>query len=493
MAVTYEVPLSYTINVSLSSTLSGLADFNTNSIAIFTNEKAGFSESYKAYITPSAIESDFSTGSLTALMGSALYTPVPNFRTGGGYLYIFPFDGVDATAGTLETVALSANIANIQSITNGVLNLTIDGVATQIENLNFTTVQSLADIVTVLQAQNLDVNIEATADNKIKFTSRRYGVDGGVTIATATGSDGTDLYGANYLDGASAVVVAGVNASGQTLAQAVKQAQQQVYFGGVLTTQKLDNDSVIANATAIQSMDCTYYECVTSLKNISVLGQAIKSAGLTKTRLLAYSMGADMAKQAVATYATIAKSVNYSGTDTSNTLNLKTLTGIQPDTGLNDTYVLNAQTYGVDIYANTGGLSVVYSNDNGAYTDEVEANLWLKKAIEVAGFNYLRQTNTKIPQTESGMTGLKNAYTQVCVRGVNNGSFGAGEWNSAIPFGDPEDFAQNITNQGYFIYSIPVSQQPQTDREARKAPVVQIALKRSGAIHFSDVIVNIER
>jgi len=164
-----------------------------------------------------------------------------------------------------------------------------------------------------------------------------------------------------------------------------------------------------------------------------------------------------------------------------------------PDSGLNDTYLVSAQTNGVDIYGNTGGLSVVYSNDNNGFTDEIEADLWLKKALEVAGFNYLRQTNTKIPQTESGMTGLKGAYAQICERGINNGSYAPGTWNGAIPFGDPEDFLTNIENKGYYIYSIPLSQQAQTDREARKAPLVQIALKRSGAFHFSDVIVNIQR
>ena len=40
----YQVPLSYTINVSLSALPAGLAAFNTNSIAIFSNEAAGFSE-----------------------------------------------------------------------------------------------------------------------------------------------------------------------------------------------------------------------------------------------------------------------------------------------------------------------------------------------------------------------------------------------------------------------------------------------------------------
>lgn len=493
MAVTYEVPLSYTISVSLSGVPAGIADFNTNSIAIFTNEPAGFVETYKAYITPSSVSTDFGASSLTYLMANALYTPVPNFRSGGGYLYIFPFSGVNATAGTLTTTNISANVDNFKSVTNGVLNLTIDGQATQVEGLNFSNIQTLADIVTVLQNQNLDVNIAAT-ENSIVFTSRRYGTDAAVTIAAASDAgEATDLYGATYLNGTEATPVSGTNASGQTLAQAVQAAQQQVYFGGVLTTQYCDNDTVQANAAAIQSLDCDYFDVTTSLKNIANLGADIKAAGLGKTRTLAYSMGAQEAKVAIATYASWAKSVNWDGVDTAMTMNLKTLTGCSPDTGLNDTYLLSAQTNGVDIYGQTGGLGMVYSNDNNGYTDDIEFQLAFKKKLEVAGFNYLRQTNTKIPQTEEGMTGLKNAYRQVCEQFVRNGAIAPGTWNTAIPFGDPEDFKRNIEETGIYIYSIPISQQSQSDRETRKAPLVQIAVKCSGAIHFSDVQVTIER
>ena len=490
----YQVPPSYTVSVSLAATPSGLADYNTNSIAIFTNDPAGFSEAYQAYMTPNAVGTDFGTDSLTYAMANALFTPVPNFRTGGGYLYVFPFKGVNATSGTLTTADISANVTNFKSVTNGVLNLTIDGTVTQVEGLDFSTVQTLADIVTVLQNQNLDVYIEATEDNKIKFTSKRFGTESAVTIAAASDTDdATDLNGATYFNGSEAIPVTGTNASGQTLAEAVAAAQQQVYFGGVLNTQYCDNATVQANAAAIQALDCDYFEAITSMKNIALLGKDIKAAGLGKTRSLVLSNGAKEAKVAIAAYATIAKSVNRKGSNTANTMNLKTLTGCLPDNGLSDTYVLSAQTNGVDIYANTGGLSVVYSNDNNGFTDDIEFQLWFKLAQMVAGFNYLRQTNTKIPQTESGMNGLKNAYAQICEQAVTNGSVAPGTWSQSIPFGDPEDFSRNIQEKGYYIYSAPISQQAQTDREARKAPVVQIAVKCSGAIHFSEVIINVQR
>ena len=138
-------------------------------------------------------------------------------------------------------------------------------------------------------------------------------------------------------------------------------------------------------------------------------------------------------------------------------------------------------------------FEMVFAIVNNGYTDDIENQLWFKKTIEIAGFNYLRQTNTKIPQTEQGMTGLKNAYAQICEQGIKNGMIGAGAWNTAVPFGDPETFKRNIAEKGYYVYSMPIVEQSQAEREARKAPVCQIAIKLSGAFHFSEVIITVER
>jgi len=488
--MTYQVPLSYSINVSLSALPQGLAEFNKNSIAIFTNEPAGFIDLYKAYITPVPVATDFGSDSLTNKMANALFKPVPNFRTGGGMLYIFPFKGTDATYGNFITADLTNNLSNFQNLENGALSITINGTTQIVTGIDFSNVQSIADIAQVLQNLNLDINVVANAGT-IEFTSKLAGASSNILINTISEADVIDISSATYLDATNGLSTAGINSSGETLADVVPTALEQVYFGGVLTTQITDNDTRLANANAIQALDCVYYDSIQSMKNISNIGSTIKSAGLGKTRTLAYSN--DNNKEAIATYASIAKSVNYKGSNTANTMNLKTLTGIVGDTGLSDTYLLNAQANGVDVYGNTGGLSVVYSNDNNGYTDDIENQLWLKKALEVAGFNYLRQTNTKIPQTESGMTGLKNAYAQVCEQAIRNGVIGAGAWNGSIPFGDSEDFVRNISERGYYIYSIPVALQDQTEREARKAPLIQIALKFSGAFHFSDVIVTIQK
>ena len=72
---------------------------------------------------------------------------------------------------------------------------------------------------------------------------------------------------------------------------------------------------------------------------------------------------------------------------------------------------------------------------------------------------------------------------------MNNGELAPDVWGSSETFGDPQTVLNNIAANGYYVYSQPVAQQSQSARNARQAPLVQIALKRAGAIQSSNVIV----
>ncbi len=494
--MTRTVPLSYTINVSIATAPAGLGEFNTNTVCLFTNEQPLSVEPYIWAVNTQDAINEYGTNSLTAKMAQALFTPVPNLRSGNGQVLIFPYTATNATAGSTTTVAITTTVLTaLKLVSAGDLTITIDGTDYTASGMNFTQVSTVNDVVTILKNQYLDCDITVVDTNKIKFTSRNYGTTSAVALKATTGGAGTDLYGSSYFDGANQVTATGTAQTGTTLAEAIAQAEEVGYFGGVLTTQIMDNAGVTAAAAAIQAKDHVYFEGIQSLKNIGTLGSAIKAAGLKKTRLLAKTdEGAEVCKTAIATYATIAQSSNYSGADTALTMNLKELTGIKPDGNINSTYYNLAKQSGVDIYATTEGLSCVYSFDNGYYTDDATNLLWLKKALEVSGFNYLKETNTKIPQTETGMVGLKNAYETRCIQGVRNGVIGVGlKWNDSIPFGDPEEFQRNIEEKGYYIYSLPIAQQSQTEREERIAPLLQIAIKLSSAIHSSNVVVQVQR
>lgn len=491
-----QIPLTNTVNVTVTGTPQGLGEFNTNSICLFTNEQPLSVEPYIWAVNAQDIINEYGSDSKTAKMAIALFSPSQNLRTGNGQVLVFPYNGVDATFSTAITVAIDeAKIGTIKTVANGQLTINIDGQDYIANNLNFSAISQIDDIVTVLQSIGLDCDIAVVETNKIQFKSRLAGATGNVTLKATENATGTDIYTANYLDGANAMVLTGTNTSGSSLVDAIPQAEEVGYFGGIITSQICDNATIVANATYIETTDHIYFEGMTSLKNIANLGASIQSATLTKTRLIAYSMGGGIGtKRAVSAYTTVAQSSNYSGDNTALTMNLKELTGIEPDANLSQTYYNLAKLHGVDIFGSTEGLSCVYSFTNGDYTDEVTNTLWLKKALEVSGFNYLRKTNTKIPQTEAGMTGLKNAYETRCIQGVRNGTIGVGlEWADSVPFGNPEDFLRNIREKGYYIYSLPIAKQQQAEREERIAPVVQIAVKLSGAIHRSNVIVNIQK
>lgn len=488
-----EIALTNTANITLASVPSGVAEPSINSIALFTIESPSQTGAYSAHVSSDTVETLYGSSSLTYKMAQAIFSQTPNLRTGDGTLYVVPYVGTSATSATWTSPNLSTNLTNIKAVTNGSLKLTLDGgSAVEITGLDFSSVSNFNDVATILNGAGFDMFVEATT-NGIKFTSKRVGSESSISFSAATA--GTDLADSSYLNGTGGTVVAGVDSTSQeTLAEAVTRMKDVISFGGVLTTQILDNADITAHAVTIQGYNMLWLEGTCSLENISILGNAIKAGGYTHTHAIAYSNGLAEMKCSVAAALSRALSVNWAGTNTANTLNLKQLATVQPDLNLNQTYYGQAKQYGVDLYGSTQGYSCYYSFDNGAYVDEIVMNMFLKSKLEVGIFNALATTNTKVPQTEAGVAVVKSAIQNIVIQGVRNGYIAAGKWNSlSNRFGDLEDFDANIAQHGYYIYSQPVAEQSQADREARKCPLIQVAVKRSGAIHSVSGEVILER
>lgn len=488
-----EIALSNTANITLASVPSGVAEPSINSIALFTIDTPSQTGAYTAHVSSDTVEQLYGTSSLTTKMAKAIFSQTPNLRTGDGTLYVIPYVGTSATSATWTSPNITTAISTFQAVTNGSLKLTLDGgTAVQVTGLDFSNVTTVADIAAVIAGAGFDMFVEATSTG-VKFISKRVGSESSISFSSA--SAGTDIGGSAYLNGSGGTVVAGVDSTSQeTFAEAVTRMKDTISFGGVLTTQMLDNADILANAATIQTYNMLWLEGTCALANIAVLGDSIKSAGDTHTHIIAHSNGLEEMKCCVAAALSRALSVNWAGTNTANTLNLKQLATIQPDLNLNQTYYGQAKQYGVDLYGSTQGYSCYYSFDNGAFIDEIVMNMFLKSKLEVAIFNALATTNTKVPQTEAGVAVVKSAIQNVLTQGTKNGYIAAGKWNSpANRFGNVEDFDANIEQHGTYIYSQPVAQQAQADREARKCPLVQVAVKRSGAIHSVTGEVILER
>lgn len=483
------LPVSNIINVTITNTPSGLSERNVNSVALFTTETPSNLETYGVYINASQVIEQYGTGSVTAQMANAIFAQAPNIRTGDGRLVVIPLQSaVSATAGDVETTDISANLANIILVDDGDLEVTVNGTAYTLTGLNFTNSTTFADVASVVNNALLEAVVTDIA-NGLKFTSKKVGTSSTVTFGAVSGGTGTDLAAVGYFDSASSTSTAGANATGETLLEGITRTSGLVGYTGVITNLDMEDTVLDATADGIQAQDLLFVHHLASTQDIAGIATTIKDATNTKTRLVLYTDSISEANLTKSAYTGRAFSTNFSGSRTAQTMNLKSLAGVTPDSGITQTLYTNADTAGVDLYVSYDGVASVFSSSGNDFFDNPYSDLALKFALEAAGFNFLRQTNTKVPQTESGMNGLKNAYAQVAERFVTAGVIAPGSWTSSERFGDPEIFDQNILDRGYYIYSLPIAQQSSVEREAREAPLVQIAIKRAGAIHTSDVIV----
>ena len=293
-------------------------------------------------------------------------------------------------------------------------------------------------------------------------------------------------------------------ASGMTLTQAISVLQPQIYTGGYIyadanvatvpstgafSVADVESASTLVNSFVTKAL---FFAPTASINDLygSGLCATISGASQQQTRLLIHTAGVLTARKFAAGYAARLFGTNFNGSNTTITMNLKQIVGIGADTGINETIAAQCQTVGVDFYALVQGLPEVVSTGGNGYSDNVYNLTWLLNALQVATFNTLGTTSTKIPQTETGMNTIKSSVAQVLNQAVANGFLAPGTWTGAL-FGNPASLATNIQQFGYYVYSQPVSQQIQSDRAKRIAPLVQIAIKYAGAIQSVNGIIYI--
>lgn len=284
----------------------------------------------------------------------------------------------------------------------------------------------------------------------------------------------------------------------ESLSDALNRVKAQIYFGGWMTNKKAEAEEVIAAAQLNETLESIYLLGSGDSADFTAetgLFDKVSKLSLSRTKLLYYgdsTENLDNMRGFVAAYAGRGFSVNFAAQNSTITMNLKDLVGVSPDSTVTEAIYQNAEQLGVDMYVAYNGLPKIVSNGNPLYFDDIYNRLWFELTMRVELFNALATTSTKIPQTETGMNNLKSAARAVCQRGVYNGFMAPGTWNGTDTFGDQDDFYRNIEDFGFYVYSAPVSQQSQSERETRVAPVVQVACKQAGAIHKMNLIINFE-
>lgn len=446
------------------------------------------------------------------------------------------------TAGTATTSLITP--ANFEEITDGCFTISINGATAQeITDLDFTAVSSVEDIASIINAAltgatctAVDDTLVFTSDtkgegssiaitagetgtnvvgefgtintvqgvnaigvtcevydlNQIKFTSTSTGASSSVLVSSNT--TGTDLTADVYLGTLAYVQGQAAYTGRERLIDAIIRTRAQLYYHCVVPCLTLGDDEIIAASNYIQTetMILAIADNDLTCCDDGNLFSRIANRSNHKTRCFAYfSDDIQDARNMASAYMGRGLCVNFEGSGTTLSMQLKALATIEPDPNITETLFQKAKKVGADLYCSIYGVNSAISNGANEFFDNVYNDNWLYVALQVAGFNALRYANTKIPQTNIGVDALVTAYKQVLEQGVRNGAFAPGEWTLTFPFGDPELFAQNVRTFGYYVYPEPLAEQSQQSRDSREAPFISMAVKRAGAMHTSAVVVYI--
>lgn len=451
-------------------------------------------ERLRSYTTVDSVAGDFGVSSPEYAAAQLYFSQSPKPKT-----LMVGRVALEATPAILTGGVLSdaqKAIAEWNTITDGSLQVRIDGSAVQVDGLDFSAETNLNGVAS-------KITEKSTAQG---FTCRYDGVgfiletaDKGATkkIAYATtASTGTDLSEKLLLTQTTALSVAD-GTDGETLLEALTDAADKsaAWYGLAVATEKtFTNDELLAVAQFIEATTPARVFGITETNGnvlsavyTNDLASLMKKNNLQRT-LVTYSQN----KNSVCSIFGRAFSVNFNANRSVITLMYKQEPSVVAET-LTETQAGVLESKNCNVFVNYSNDSAIIQQGkvaNGAFFDEIHGLDWLADAMQNAVWNLLYQSKTKIPQTDDGQNQILNACAAVCQEGVRNGLIAAGTWNSD-GFGELER-GQYLTD-GYYLYSEPMADQDQSEREQRKCPPIQIAVKLAGAIHTVDVQVSVNR
>lgn len=473
------------ISVSIQGTPQGLAVPNVNTVALISSEQPAWygSADFMIYKDPTSVAQDFGSNSKAFAIANAFFSQVPNPISTQGYLVIMP---------RLQNQVVAANVTiqdiNYQAVAAGVGGNSI--------TIAYTTGGVAGSEVVTVVSSAISVQIASGVSTAAQIVAAIVASTAASALVTAT------VYGVASNKETAPVAptsLAGGSASGtEPVHTAMIRTANEVYYFGTLID-AIPGAPFSTLPAYVQGQDKMLFVATNNKADFAANGIVgiLASKAQGNSRGLYYNDGVQQDTiNFAAGYASRLLSVDFSGSLTSTTMNLKQLIGFAPDSTLTQTDLNTCFANGVDVYPPFGfqGLTptgVLYTSGANGYADQIYNQFWLKFALQVAGFNYLAQTATKIPQTETGMDGLKNAYRAVLQQAVTVGVLAPGTWNSPTVFGNVQNLVASCLAIGYYVYSVPVAKQSVAARQARQAPLIQIAAKFAGAIHSSTVVVEV--
>jgi hypothetical protein len=461
-----ELSLDNVINISVSEPGAGAGEYNPSNLALFTHEVPGGtfgSLGYQIYLSPTQVGIDFGTNSETFKMANAVFSQNPNILANNGYLVVILMENDLTPVIAIQHLAFSTvpTVGNYKLGYNG----------------NFTADIAFDDDAAAVQAALRLVaglaTVTVTGDTAAGFNVTFTGISGPALLLVVSDDSLQDTDGFDVFITPTTTTPGVAAGSDETLAAAITRTVGLVQYFGIMVSAIQSQTDMLAAAAVVQPLNKIAFFVSRTAADVAPGGKLdlLTTGGFWKSRGLFYG-GADdnSALVMMASYAGRGLSTNFNGSNTTQNMHLKDLSGVQPDPSMTQTLLNQCVAAGADSYPSLQGVAKVFCSGVNRFFDQVYNLGWFVGALQIAGFNYLAQSSTKVPQTENGMSGLRGAYRQVCEQAVTNQYLAPGRWTLSTTFGNLNDFIANIAQVGYYMYSVPISQQSQVSRGARQAP-----------------------
>lgn len=389
-------------------------------------------------------------------------------------------------SGSILTVA-QQEITNFQSITAGAFDVTIDG---SVVNVTAVDLQAQSNLNGVASQVTAALGGKGTCIwNGQQFIIKSATTGTSSTVSTVTDTELSQVLG---LDKGTTVVA---GAAAETLVEAINAfIDRPSWYMAFLAAEYEDADAMAASAVieaASPSRVIAYTLSDTAELNpnqTSSLGYQLKNAGYNHTITAYSSTNPAAAASILGRMAT----VNFLGSNTTITLKFKQCPGVTAENLMtSQANALRENNVNVFVaYDNATAILQEGTMAGGWFIDERHGLDWLQNYVQTAVWNLLYTSTTKVGQDDEGSTQLVATVTEALEQGVRNNLISPGVWQAdgfgALKTGD-------TLSTGFYVYIQPLEEQSAAEREARKAPPIQCAVKLTGAIHFVDVTINVNR
>lgn len=492
------------INVTLLEEGKAAARDNINVCAIVTSQTGVLStaERWRAYKTSSAVEQDWGASSVTAAFANAFFGTSPNPISAGGTLVIGYWNAagetLPETAGLLRGAEISQAVVlpALRQKADWSFGITIDGTDHEVTGIDGTTAATLSDVVAKIQAAITPAVASVVFDgSQIVFTSKTTGAASvvGFPVALENGTFIGDVLA--IADGSGAAQVNGAaesQVSPESQLECLSRLKAQVNVKGAAFIDKILSAQVPLIASWAKANSVIVYETFTGAAALEVDPSnpvwAVTLASQGNFRML-YSNAGN--RKFGVSYMARTHTVNFNGERTAITLHLKTLN--VPAETYSQTEIDKAKAVGLDIYTTIKDAPCVLTSAANDFVDNVYNLMAYVDAVQTDSFNLLKTTPTKVPQTYYGVDQLEDCAEKTTRGFVKAGVFNPGTWTLPDFFGDRDMFLRNIEQNGFYVLAGDLADQSTADRQARKSPVLQIAVKNAGAVHSEDIIINFNK